>query len=84
MADSLVSFGLPMVVVLPLTQSIVPPVARAVDLMGFDFPPVLPPVQPLIVTVVDAFPLMFVQEIVTAAAPAAPPLTARQKFRKSE
>jgi hypothetical protein len=61
--------------VLPLTQSMVPPLANVDAGSGFEDPPVLPPVHPLIVMVPVAVPLIDVHLIVTAA-PATPPFTA--------
>jgi hypothetical protein len=53
--------------VLPLTQVMVPPAAKAVAEMGLELPPVLPPVHPLTTMVLLAFPVMVVHAIDTAA-----------------
>jgi hypothetical protein len=67
LSDVEVKFGFPTVVVLPLTQLIVPPLARTALLIGWELPPVWPPVQPLMVTVLVAFPVIVVQEILPPA-----------------
>jgi hypothetical protein len=67
LADVAVRVGAPIVVLLPLTQEIVPPVANAVEFNGCELPPVTPPVQPLIVVVPLADPLIVVQVILLAA-----------------
>jgi hypothetical protein len=56
-----------MVVVLPLTQSMVPPVASVAALTGLELPPVLPPLHPLTVMVEVADPVIVVQTIFVAA-----------------
>ncbi len=48
----------------PESQSMVPPVAKVVELTGCDPPPVSPPVHPLTVEVPEAVPEMVLQEIV--------------------
>ena len=67
MAEVAASVGALVVVVLPLTQLIVPPEARAAAGMATELPPVTPPVHPLTVMVVDAVPVIVVQVIDAAA-----------------
>jgi hypothetical protein len=61
------SFGAPTVVVLPLIQLMVPPVARTLELNGWELPPVLPPVHTLSVVVPVSVPVTVLQVILTAA-----------------
>jgi hypothetical protein len=56
-AETVVSVGAPMVVVLPLTQGMVPPLAKSVAVKGRELPPVNPPMQVLNVVVPGAFPV---------------------------
>ena len=72
MADRDASTGAPTVVVLPDTQVMVPPVARAKADSGCELPPVLPPVHPLTVMLPDSLPVSVVQTIFPVPAPAVP------------
>lgn len=54
-----------MVVVAPLSQVMVPPVASALAVRGVEPPPVFPPVHPLTVMSPATFPESVVQTIVT-------------------
>ena len=67
MAEVDVRTGALMVVVLALTHVMVPPVASAAPGIGWELPPVTPPVHPLIVMVVEALPLIVVHLIDPAA-----------------
>jgi hypothetical protein len=75
-AEVLFSTGALMVVVLPLTQVIVPPVASVELFSGCELPPVLPPLHPLTTVVPDTVPVRVVHVILEnlawAAAPAGP------------
>ena len=74
MAEVDVRTGALMVVVLALTHVMVPPVASAAPGIGWELPPVTPPVHPLIVMVVEALPLIVVHLIDPAAQAGAPAL----------
>jgi hypothetical protein len=61
-----VRVGAPMVVLPPESQWMVPPTAKAVAVIGVEPPPVLPPVHPLTVSVLAAFPVIVVHRRVLA------------------
>lgn len=65
-----VTLAVPTVVVLPLLHVIVPPVANDAAANGCELPPVLPPLQPLIVMFPVTGPVIVVHFVVTPEAPA--------------